>query len=257
MWDYCGIIAWNSPAQPPLSSSQSDCKTALDAGPYGVPILDCKSFILWQVNVTAATKQRSTLDSIGIRKKIAPNVDKLTSAGVALALICACSPGHARLSVLWEALLAVLRIVFLALFVVGFLLARFLIIIPTRKLVPLIQRTARRRCTKASFTRCNPSRNASHYYSYYFPLSLATSPTLFPHFPASPRAFLSKRFFDNIHSVTRSSVATRPTSRLDISRLFRFEQRPKEPCRPLLHSNHLFAITHINHHLPPRSFSSL
>jgi hypothetical protein len=42
----CGIIAWNSPAQPPLSSSQSDCKTALDAGPYGVLILECKSSIL-------------------------------------------------------------------------------------------------------------------------------------------------------------------------------------------------------------------
>jgi hypothetical protein len=35
-------------------------------------------------------KQRSAQDSIGKRKKIAPNVDKLTSAGVALALICAC-----------------------------------------------------------------------------------------------------------------------------------------------------------------------
>lgn len=83
----------------------------------------------------------------------------------------------------------------------------------------------------------------------------------FPPFPSLPaRLPLCKRFFDNIHSVTRSSVATRPTSRLDISRLFRFEQRPKSPAaRFYIPTTCLPSTTYttINHHLPPRSFLSL
>jgi hypothetical protein len=142
------------------------------------------------------------------------------------------------------------RVVFLALFVVGFPAAG--------SLFPLsLSLSSNEPPVAAAPKQAAPAairRRATH---HYFPLSLPTSPTLFPQYSQPPRApsSLQRFLIIIIHTVTRSSVATRPTSRLDFSRQFRFEHRPRAlpsaftfqpPCLPSTIHTHIPTTTHLS-----------
>lgn len=135
----------------------------------------------------------------------------LTSAGVALALICACWSGHARLPPLGGPFGWVEGRVS-RLFVVGFLLDPTLVALPLNE-PPVAAALAAPAAPVAT---------------HHFQLSFPTSPTLallFPHFPASPRAFHFP-----IHAVTRSSVFRRQDLTFHSVPVLAEVQRPKSPA---------------------------
>lgn len=165
----------------------------------------------------------------------------LTSAGVALALICACWSGHARLPPLGGPFGCVEGRVS-RLFVVGFLLDPTLVALPLNE-PPVAAALAAPAAPVAT---------------HHFQLSFPTSPTLallFPHFPAPPRAFHFP-----IHAVTRSSVFRRQDLTFPLCSGFSRGPKAPEPCSPvriyipttLLPSN----ITTLDQS-PPHSFLSL
>lgn len=135
----------------------------------------------------------------------------LTSAGVALALICACWSGHARLPPLGGPFGCVEGRVS-RLFVVGFLLDPTLVALPLNE-PPVAAALAAPAAPVAT---------------HHFQLSFPTSPTLallFPHFPASPRAFHFP-----IHAVTRSSVFRRQDLTFHSVPVLAEVQRPQSPA---------------------------